>query len=458
MTWTYTTREIAQALGATLPAGTDASIPCQGVSTDTRTLAPGQLFFALRGDNFDGNRFVAPALDSGAAAAVCSEPGPGPRIVVDDPLAALQRLAAHHRTRFHGPLLAITGSCGKTSAKDFTTALLSTRYRVVKTQGNLNNDIGCPLSLLRIGEDTEFAIIEMGANHPGEIAALCRFAQPTEAAVTMVGPAHLEGFGSVEEVARAKAEILHGLEKDGIFYVNTDDPHCRNMAETFPGNTVRFGSEGEVVLREAAYDDSGELALTIDPIGTLRLPLPLRAQAVNVLLATAVALHHGVTEFEAPLREACRASTRFRLERIGPLEVLDDAYNANPSSMRAALEAISERPSPGKRFAALGEMLELGQAAPALHQEIGRRAAELGIGRLYVRGPHACDMIQAARTAGIARAEAIDDPQAIAQAIYEEANPGDVLLLKGSRGMKMEGVLAALRTLYSSPPSQEEST
>jgi len=266
--------------------------------------------------------------------------------------------------------------------------------------------------------------------------------------VTMVGPSHLEGFGSIEKVAEAKSEIVRGIQPPGLFYVNADDPWCRAMANSFPGEKVRFGQAGDVSLRACAFDASGELRLEIDPVGVLRLPLPVRAQAANVLLAVAVGLRHGVEEFEGPLRQACASSTRCRLERVGPLEVLDDTYNANPASMRAALESLGARPVTGKRFAALGGMLELGGAAARLHREIGEVAACCGVDRLYGRGPHACDMIAAARGAGLARARLFEDHSSIADAIHAEARPGDVLLVKGSRGMRMEEVLTALRAKY----------
>lgn len=453
MGWSYTPETLARILGAASSPAVAGAPAFSSVSTDTRTLAPGQAFFALSGEHFDGNRFVSEALAKGAAVAVTSKAFDGPCIVVERPLSALQQFAAYHRRQFSIPVLAITGSCGKTSAKDFAAAVLAARSRVVKTKGNLNNDIGCPLSLLGIQPDTDIAIIEMGANHPGEIAQLCAFAAPTEAAVTMVGPSHLEGFGSIEKVAEAKSEIVRALEPSGRFYVNADDPWCRTMADSYPGEKVWFGREGDVVLRACDFEPSGELRLEIDPVGVLRLPLPVRAQATNVLLAIAVGLRHGAEEFEGPLREACASSTRCRVERIGPLEVLDDTYNANPSSMRAALESLGARPSTGKRFAALGGMLELGELAADLHREIGEAAARNGVDRLYGRGPHACDMIDAARAAGLAHAQLLDNHSSIADAIYAEAQPGDVLLVKGSRGMRMEKVLEALRVKYSEAAS-----
>jgi UDP-N-acetylmuramoyl-tripeptide--D-alanyl-D-alanine ligase len=453
MSWSHSLHALNTVLGGTGPV---AEAQFHGVSTDTRTLREGDAFFALRGEQFDGGAFVAQALVSGAAVAVTADADPNcpadRQIVVPDALAALQHFAAWHRGQFAPLVFALTGSCGKTSTKDLVAALMATRFRVLKTEGNLNNEIGCPLSLARIDAETGFAVIEMGANHVGEIARLCALARPAESAITLVAPAHLEGFGSIERVAQAKGEIAAGLPPGGRFYVNVDNPWTRAIGERHPGPTVRWGSHGDVVLRDCRFDEHGEMLVTIDPVGTLRLPLRARAHAMNVTLAVAVALQHGVNEFEGPLREACLRAARFKTCSIGSLEVIDDTYNANPASMAAALEALGEWPARGRRFAALGEMLELGDTAEAAHRDVGTLAAQRGVDRLFARGPHAHAMIAAARAAGLPHADAMDDHAAIARAIHQEARPGDVLLLKGSRGMRMEKVLEALRSLDAGPP------
>lgn len=443
MGWTYSIDELATLVGTSAPR-TDATF--SAVSTDTRTLHTGQVFFALSGEHFDGNRFVADAFAKGAVAAVTKEAHPnGPCLVVDDPLRALQSFAAAHRARFEIPVIAITGSCGKTSSKDMIAAVLSARYRTTKTEGNLNNDIGLPLSLLRLDADTEAAVIEMGANHRGEIAELCRFAKPNEAAITMIAPAHLEGFGSIDDVAAAKGEIVEALPETGTFYVNSDDARCRAIAESFPGKKVYFGNEGEVAIRDCRFDDRGEMVLDLDPVGRLALPLFARAHAMNVALAIAVGLKHGVETFEEPLRRACANASRFTIAQVGPLCVLDDSYNANPASVAAALDALAERPVAGIRMAALGDMLELGEDAAALHREAGEKAARSGVERLYVRGEFASAVAEGARAAGLSKVEIIDGHEAMASAIAAAACPGDALLVKGSRGMRMERVIESLR-------------
>ena len=445
----YTLAQLAQIVGADLVGA--GSTTFSRVSTDTRTIEPGEVFFALSGERFDGNAFVAAAFARGACGAVARRAdSSGPCIVVEDVQRALQQFAAHHRARFDIPVLALTGSCGKTTSKDMIAAVLATRYNALKTQGNLNNEIGCPLTLLKIDESTGFAVIEMGANHAGEIAHLCELVQPTEAAVTMVAPAHLEGFGSVENVARAKGEIVRGLRRGGIFYVNADDEWCVKMAGDFGGEKIFYGKRGDVSLESCEIVSPGRARLRIEPVGEMDLPLACPAHATNVLLAVAVGLRHGVTEFEGPLREAVRGGLRFKILDIGPLTVLDDSYNANPASVAAALEAIEAWPAPNSpaRMAVLGEMLELGESAQQLHREIGERAARAGVTHLFARGPHACDTIDAAKSAGVAHAEVIDDPNEIAAAVRRFAGPGDLLLVKGSRGMEMERVISALRELY----------
>lgn len=453
MGWRYTLDQLADWLNC--DKGIHGDVAVTGVSTDTRSIAPGDLFVALEGPNFNADDFVAAAFAQGAAAAICKRPhAEGPCLVVPNPLGALQTWATRHRMSHDIPIFAVTGSCGKTTTKDLTAALLESRYKVIKTKGNLNNDIGCPLSLLRIDRDTAFAVIEMGANHVGEIDQLCQIARPTESAVTLVAPGHLEGFGSIEAVAKAKSEIVSGLDADGCFYKNMDNPWCRAMGEDFRGEIVRFGHEGDIVLKSQSFDAAGEMVLEIDPIGTIRLPLLVPAHAMNVVLAVAVGLRHGITEFEGPLRAACGNAVRFKVRSLGPWELLDDAYNANPASMAAALEALAARAEKGRRIAVLGEMLELGEDAAALHRGIGTLAGERGVDVLFACGEHACDIIAGARDAGIDRAEAFESHEAIADALVLTAAPGDSILLKGSRGMRMERVVEHLERRF--PPAGEE--
>ncbi|MCC6698462.1 MAG: UDP-N-acetylmuramoyl-tripeptide--D-alanyl-D-alanine ligase [Candidatus Hydrogenedentes bacterium] len=447
MPWTYTLEDLGHILG--VPHSGTASCAFQSVSTDSRTLVPGQVFFALSGEKFDGSQFVGEAFAKGAAAAVTTRARDGgPCCVVPDVLQALQRFAAHHRRQYRPLVLAITGSCGKTTSKDFVAAVLGSRMKTIKTQGNLNNEIGCPLSLLQIDDGTEAAVIEMGAARLGNIRELCELAKPAESAITLVAPSHLAGFGSIENVAATKAEIAEALPPDGVFYVNIDDPWCTWASERFPGEKVRYGSAGDVVLESCAFDANGEMTLNVHPAGELHLPLACRAHATNVLLAIAVGLRHGITDFEGPLREAAANRVRFKIRTVGVIEAIDDTYNASPVSMAASLEGLAERPASGRKFAALGDMLELGPDAARLHQEVGELAGRLGLDAVFARGDHASVMIEAARRSGVPHAEVIQDPQSMAAAIHGISGPGDVLLVKGSRGMRMERVIEALASMH----------
>jgi len=460
MAWAYTLGDLASLVGA---EARDADTRVSGVSTDTRTVKPDEIFFALRGPNHNGGAYAKTAFERGAAAAVVDAiPTDLPNehharcVVVADPLDALQRFAAAHRDRHPIPMFAITGSCGKTTAKDMTAAVLSAKYNVVKTTGNLNNEIGCPLTLLAIDADTTFAVVEMGANHVGEIANLCKIAKPNESAVTIVAPAHVEGFGSIERVELAKGEIAEGLPRDGCFYVNTDDPACIRIANRFHGFKYPFGTAGEVQINNIALADDGEMLLDIDPVGTLKLPLHVPAHATNAMLAISVGLRHGVSEFEGPLRDAAAASTRFKVLSVGPLTVLDDTYNANPASVRAAFHAMASRRVDGKRMAALGSMRELGADAARMHRETGALAVEAGAPYVFAFAEHAADFVDGARGAGAERAAAYETHDALADAVAAMAKPGDCLLVKGSRGVTMERVIALLQERYAGSPSETE--
>ncbi len=442
MSWQKTTNAIARILDAEV-VGEDRMI--KGVSTDTRTIKHGDLFFALSGPNFDANDFVSDAFAKGATAAVAQRANEvGPVLCVPDSLAALQTLAAAHRREYDIPLTAITGSSGKTSVKDYTAALLETKYQVVKTAGNLNNEIGCPLTLLQIDDDTEHAVIEMGANHGGEIARLCEIALPTESLITMVAPAHLEGFGSIDDVMHAKGEIAQGLRGEGTFYVNMDDPRCVAVGNSYSGPKVFVGGSGDVYLRDWNADASGELHLDIAPIGTIRLPLPSPKLVNNVLFAVAIGLRHGIEDFEGPIRSAITNHGRIKQISVGSYTILDDSYNANPASMAVAIDALSRMPQ-GPKAAVFGDMLEMGTDAARYHREVGEQVGTAGISTLFVRGEHGRDTIMGARANGVRVTEHIERHEEIAEALMAAMPDGGAVLVKGSRGMRMERVIDAIR-------------
>lgn len=440
--WLYTHSAVLDAI-----AGEYSGVPFafHAISTDTRTLQEGDLFFALSGANFDGNDYVEDALGKGACAAVCTrDVVEGRCIIVSDVQRAIQELAAFHRAQYDIPVLGITGSCGKTSSKDLIAAVLETKFSVVKTQGNFNNEIGCPLSILRTDASTDFLVLEMGANHPGEVARLCEIARPTESVITMIAEAHLEGFGTIEDVARAKSEIASGLQAGGRFYVNTDDSRCVEIGTTVSGPCVTFGTGGEVSLRSWEFGDDGDMIIDIDPVGILRLPIYVPAHIQNVLLAVAVGLQHGIEDFETPLRAACLNASRFKVSIRDGYEIIDDTYNANPASMAVAIEALEVRPTTGSRIAVLGGMGELGPDAPELHYKTGTELGKRGINRVLVRGPFAEEVIQGARAAGVEDARIFEGHEEMASALALLIRAGDTLLFKGSRGMTMEKVIEHL--------------
>lgn len=437
--------EIAAALEGTL-AGPD--VPVAGVAIDTRALAPGALFVALAGARTDGHRFLPEAAARGAAGALVEQPvadPPLPLVRVADTRAALGRLAALWRARFSLPVVGVTGSNGKTTVKEMLGAVLGGAGTVLVTRGNLNNELGLPLTLAGLGPEHDFAVLEMGANHLGEIAGLCRIARPTVGVVTQCAPAHLEGFGSIEGVARAKGEMFAGLADDGVAVINADDAYAglwQGLAAARPRLT--FGLEAPADVTAAweprAWGSHVELRT---PAGSrpVELPLPGRHNVMNALAATAVAL-----ALELPLERAAAGLARApsvagRLRRCpgpGGSVVIDDSYNANPASLRAALELLARHG--GRRWVALGDMAELGAEGPARHREAGAAARELGIEHLLGVGPLAREAVDGFGPG----AEHYGDRAALAAALAPRLGADDVVLVKGSRSAGMERVVAAL--------------
>jgi UDP-N-acetylmuramoyl-tripeptide--D-alanyl-D-alanine ligase len=450
--------EAARAVGGAL-RGEDVRF--DAVSTDSRALRRGSLFVALRGERFDGHDFVAAAAGAGAAAALVDAAWAGahadaplPLVVADDARAALGRLAAAWRSRFPIPLVALTGSNGKTTVKEMLASILREASgnpdAVLATQGNLNNDIGVPLMLLRLRGHHRFAVIEMGMNHAGEIAYLTRLARPTVALVTNAGQAHVEHLGSVEAVARAKGEIFESLRPEGTAVLNADDAHASLWRERVADHrVVDFGLDRPAAVSAAVtlLADGAELDLRLPGGGCrARLSVPGRHNVRNALAAAAAAVALGV----AP--EAIgRGLTKFhgvagRLATVtgrNGARLIDDTYNANPQSMRAALEVLAQRP--GRRLFVMGDMGELGPDAPALHRGIGAAARELGVERLYALGEHSREAVAAFGDGG-RWYERIEE---LLADIENELAPGVTVLVKGSRFMRME---RAVRLLAADAP------
>lgn len=457
----FTPHELASATGGRWIGAAPAAVA--GVSTDTRSIAAGSAFVALRGERFDGHDFLAEAARAGAACAVVardrapSAPAGLPALAVDDTLVALGAIARHHRLRFALPVVGVTGSNGKTTTREMIAAILTTRGPVLKTEGNLNNEVGVPLTLLRLGPAHTAAVVEMGMNHRGEIARLTAIAEPRVGVVTNAFPAHLEGLGTVDGVAEAKGELYKGLPADGVVVANADDPRMLHRARksgrrvvTFSGGTDRDADV--VVLDFLSRDPSGSRFLL--GIGTkeveVRLPLVGDHNAVNAAAAAAAALALGCTDREIVrgLGEVRPVGRRLRIERL-PSGVLlvDDCYNANPASMKAALRTARQLAGEGRALAVLGDMLELGPTEDDLHRELGRDAASAGLAALGAFGPRARLARDAAVAAGMPSSDTFhtEDPQALVALVRERLRPGDVLLVKGSRGMKLERLVEALR-------------
>ncbi len=438
----------AAAVLAARHVGADAVF--RSVSIDSRTLESGALFVALRGPRFDGHDYVAAAAGRGATGAMVARTLDValPQLVVEDPRAALAALAADYRSRLHIPVVAVTGSNGKTTVKEMIGAILRETGSVLVTQGNLNNELGVPLTLLRIDADHAAAVVEMGANHPGEISRLSRMAMPTAALITNAGPAHLEGFGSVEGVAHAKGEIFEGLVAGGTAVINADDPYA-DLWRRLAGRGRRIlsfglGPDADVRAEAVTVQPDASSAFTlVTPQGSVpvTLPLPGRHNVLNAAAAAAAALAAGAR----PAAVRCAlAGVRGAPRRLqvragrGGARILDDTYNANPGSLAAALDTLQALP--GVHWLALGDMGELGPGAAALHAEVGRRARAAGVERLYAVG----ELSRGAARAFGAGAQVFADADALAAALGEALRPGVTVLVKGSRFMAMERVVEAL--------------
>lgn len=427
---------------------TGADVEFHGVSTDTRSLPAGALFIALRGPRFDAHDYVAEAAARGAVALLVERAvdSPLPQLIVRDTRLALGRLAAAWRLHCNTPLVAITGSNGKTTVKEMSRAIFAQSGAVLATEGNLNNDIGVPLTLLRLTPQHRHAVIEMGANHAGEIAYLSDLAQPDAAVITNAGPAHLEGFGSVEGVARAKGEIYRGLRENGVAVINADDAFAdlwRGMAGTQRQLCFGMAPEAAVTARWQPEGCGSRLWLQT-PVGEteLLLPVPGRHNVMNALAAAALALALDLS-LEAIRRGlAGMQGVAGRLARraaFNGAQLIDDSYNANPASMRAAIDVLAACAAP--RILVVGDMGELGANAMPLHREIGAYARSAGIDALYATGP-----LSLATVEGFgAGAQHFADCAALAAALRKVLTVESTVLVKGSRSARMERVVEALQ-------------
>jgi UDP-N-acetylmuramoyl-tripeptide--D-alanyl-D-alanine ligase len=428
-----------------------------GYSIDSRTLRPGDLFFAIRGERFDGHEFVGAAFEKGAVAAVVSDPalcrqkqaeqGPGtqPLLVVDDTLVALQHLAAKVRRQWGRRVIGITGSAGKTTTKDAVAAVLSAKLRVLKSEGNLNNHYGLPLQLLRLEPEHDVAVMEMGMSHAGEIAALARLAAPDWGVVTNVGTAHAENFADgIAGIARAKYELVAGLPRSGVAFLNCDDPYVGQFGRDFEGKTVYFGrgpcADPRAVKIESLGTEGTRAEIwTRHGNGELRLRLLGVHNVTNALAAIAVGLEAGI-----PLEACCAAlaeleagDKRGQVMLMRGAAVINDCYNSNPAALKAMIAVLKSMPAE-RRILVAGEMLELGAESAALHAACGKAAPGLDF-VVGVRG-HAREIVEAAREAGV-EALFVETPEEAGVWLRGNLRAGDAALLKASRGVRLERAL-----------------
>lgn len=425
------------------------NVSFNAVSTDSRRTASGDLFIALTGPRFDGHEFVQAAADAGAVAAIVDRyvDCELPQLVVDDTLLALGRFAAAWRTQFSMPVIGITGSTGKTTVKQMVASILAETGDVLATQGNLNNEIGVPLTLLRMRENHRYSVIEMGANHAGEIARLATLARPTIGLITNAGAAHLEGFGSIEGVVEAKGEMYAGVVDGGICVINGDQPWADDWKQRAGARRkITFGvaaAHDFHVTAEAAHTDHGMQFLMATPEGVIDIQLPLHGQhnVMNSLAAAAAAWSAGASAeaIKAGLEKVSNVGGRMHVERLANDVVLvDDTYNANPVSMRAAIDWLA---AGGRRgWLVMGDMGELGADAETMHAEIGMYASECGLERLYCLGT-----LSAAAADAFGNARSFTDAEQLIERIAEDIEPGVTVLVKGSRSARMERITSALR-------------
>jgi UDP-N-acetylmuramoyl-tripeptide--D-alanyl-D-alanine ligase len=458
----FTVDEIVSATQGKLMGG-DRKTIFSGTCIDSRKIKPGELFIAIRGDRFDGHDFISQAFEAGATGAVLSADhnlNSNNKVVIQvvDTLRALQEIARFHRSRFNIPLIAITGSNGKTTTKEMAASILVRRFRLLKNEGNLNNHIGVPLTILTLESVHEVAVIEMGINRPGELRRLCEIARPQAGLITNIGPTHLEFLGDVEGVARAKGELLEALTPDSVAILNADDEHYQALATKVRGGLMTFSLQSHADVMASAvtlHPDRGPTFRLKIRTGTkpgdieVSLSVMGRHNIYNALGAAAIATYQGINldEIRKGLEDFKPVSMRSQLLEVKGFHILNDAYNANPASMKSALETLSALGTGGHKIAVLGDMLELGKAAEVAHREIGREVARMGIQYLITLGPMAEQIAQGALSAGMAdhRVMCSQEPEDAGKKVLNVASPGDYILVKGSRKTKMENILEMIK-------------
>ena len=442
---------IAKLAEGELVAG-DGKVLVDKISTDSRTLKPRELFVALRGENFDGHNFIGSVAKAGAAGAIVDLTWNGKTapdfalIRVADSLRAYQTLAANYRRSLALRVLCITGSNGKTTTKDFTAAVLARKFCVTKTEGNFNNHVGLPRTILETTSEHQVAVWEIGMNHPGEVAMLAKIAAPDAAIITNIGIAHLEFMGSPEAIATEKGALAEAVDATGSVILNADDDFSKSIAQRTRAKVVFAGINGGSIRATEINQSAGGSEFTILE-GAHRcraqLPVPGLHMVQNAILAVATGRVFGVSleDGAAGLAAAPLTKARLQIKHIHGVQFLDDSYNANPDSMKAALRTLVELDTSRKRIAVLGEMRELGEQSASGHREVGEAAAQFGIDHLIAVGESAAAIADAARAAGLQNATTATSTTEAAQLLGDIVMPGDLVLIKGSRAARTELVL-----------------
>ncbi len=417
------------------------------IAVDSRKVEKGQLFFALKGEKVDGHQFVASAQAKGAVGAVVEKIPPEwpldfPLLLVQDTLQALQNLAQANRQRAKIPVIAVTGSSGKTSTKDLLASILSVKQEVLKTHGNYNNELGLPLTLLELKPEHQFAVVEMGMRGLGEIDFLCRIACPTHGIITNIGKAHLELLGSQAKIAQAKCELLLHLSPEGAAVLPGDNADVQKYAQNFSGSKLFVGTD--LIARNIRSEENGQRFEAVTPEGTAEifLPVPGRHNVLNALSALGMALKLGISwqEIQLGLSNCSLSGKRLEIIQLKGLTLINDTYNANTDSMRAALQVLAEMGEKHQRtIAALGDMLELGECTQEEHQAIGRLVSELKINILLAVGELGRQIGQGVQ--GATEVYYFPDSQAAAEFAVGFCRAGDLLLAKASRAMQMEKII-----------------
>ena len=442
---------IAQAMNGTLriDGGNSQTLKMliRGVSTDSRSIEKGELFFAIRGERFDGHDFAEEAVSRSGTLAVVSKPMDGvPALLVGDTVDALGDLARAYRRRLGKRTIAITGTNGKTTTKEMSALVLGVKYRVHKNKGNLNNLIGLPLSVLEMDEEDELGLFEMGMSAHGEIEKMCRISEPVLGVITNVSACHLESLVDLEGVARAKRELLDYLDEDKKAILNFDDAVLREMAKKTRASVIGFGVEYDAPIRaRSVREEDWGIHFALKSGGDFKIPIPGTFNVYNALAAIGVGKAFGVSPREASEALSHLVPEKRRMARI-PLDgavLVDDSYNANPASVVCALQVLSKMAAK-RRIVILGDMLELGATSRLLHEKVGVQMRELGVDVLYVYGKDVKYTAQSAKRSGVECVREFQDKSEMITAVKRLLKEGDVILIKGSRAMGMEEVVQAM--------------